>query len=300
MKSPIDAFLYKVPRYILMLAGAVLVLSGCGGVRLDREGFRASRSIAVVSVVLTRIADTAQEGNRTVLQASAHEAQRRISAGLASVHTWQVLDPAKYRGGKAIRAFGNLTDDDLAALFPAAQEQARVRDLVQAELLAWKQGFIGPEGLLVAPRSAFLPESGGPNQDPAAQLAMQQQAGKLCTALGVDAVVFAQFNASIDHPRPATFIVSEGRTDGALTMAATLVVVDRTGRIIVDLGQDRPGDPVRTRDLLPLYKGAGKDSIKYGNIDLGDPKKKIAQAFSRLVEETTADLMEAFKKAAGN
>jgi hypothetical protein len=79
-------------------------------------------------------------------------------------------------------------------------------------------------------------------------------------------------------------------------MAATLVVVDRTGRVIADL----PGEPGRTRDLLPLYKGAGKDSVKVENIDLGDPKKKAAQAFSVLIEETTADMMEAFKKAVGN
>jgi hypothetical protein len=129
---------------------------------------------------------------------------------------------------------------------------------------------------------------------------MLQQAGKLCIALGADAVAFAEFRASIDRPRPATFIVTDGRTDGALTMAATLVVVDRTGRIIVDLGQARPDDVTRMRDLLPLYKGAGKDAVKDENIDLGDPKKKVSQGFSGLIEETTADLMEAFKKAAGN
>jgi hypothetical protein len=283
-----------------MLAGPVVLLSGCGGVHLDREGLRASGSIAVVSVVLPRIADTAKDGNRTVLQAAASEALGRVTAGLAAVHTWQVLDPAKYRGGKAVRAFGNLTDSDLATLFPATEEQARVRDLVRGELIALKKGFIVAEGLIVASRSAFVPEEGGPKQDPAVQQVMLQQAGKLCMALGSDAVAFVQFRATIDHPRPATFIVTEGRTDGALTMAATLVVVDKTGRIIVDLGQARPDDVTRMRDLLPLYKGAGKDAVKDENIDLGDPKKKVAQAFSGLIEETTADLMEAFKKAAGN
>ena len=301
MRSPLVTRILKAARYILLMpAGVVLLLSGCGGVHLDREGLRASGSVAVVSVVLPRIADTAKDGNRAVLQAAANEALGRVSAGLAAVHTWKVQDPAKYRGGKAVRAFGNLTDSDLAALYPAREEQARVRDLVRLELTAWKKGFIAAEGLFVAPRSAFVPEEGGPTQDPAVQQAMLQQAGKLCTALGADAVAFVQFRATIDHPRPATFIVTEGRTDGALTMAATLVVVDRTGRIIVDLGQARPGDPGRTRDLLPLYKGAGKDAVKDENIDLGDPKKKVSQAFSGLIEETTADLMEAFKKAAGN
>jgi hypothetical protein len=93
-----------------MLAVPVLLLSGCGGVHLDREGLRATGSIAVVSVVLPRIVDTAKDGNRAVLQAAANEALGRVSAGLAAVHTWQVRDPAKYRGGKAVRAFGNLTD----------------------------------------------------------------------------------------------------------------------------------------------------------------------------------------------
>jgi hypothetical protein len=301
MRSSIITRVLKAMRYsLLMLAGPVLLLAGCGGVHLDREGLRASGSIAVVSVVLPRIADTAKDGNRTVLQAAANEALVRVSAGLATLHTWQVRDPAKYRGGKAVRAFGNLTDSDLAALFPAPEERTRVRGLLRAELIALKKGFIAAEGLLVAPRSAFLPEEGVPTQDPAVHQAMLQQAGKLCTVLGADAVAFAEFRGSIDHPRPATFIVTEGRTDGALTMAATLVVVDRTGRIIVDLGEARPGDPARTRDLLPLYRGAGRDSVKDEKIDLGDPKKKVAQAFSGLIEETTAELMEAFKKAAGN
>jgi len=120
-----------------MLAGPVLLLSGCGGVHLDREGLRASGSIAVVSVVLPRIADTAKDGNRAVLQASANEALGRVSAGLAAVHTWKVQDPAKYRGGKVVPAFGNLTNNDLAALYPALEEQARVRDMVRMEVTAW-------------------------------------------------------------------------------------------------------------------------------------------------------------------
>jgi len=301
MRFPLVTSVLKAARYALLtLSVPVVLFSGCGGVHLDREGFRASGSIAVVSVVLPRVADAAKDGNRAVLQASANEALGRIKEGLTAIHTWQVRDPAKYRGGKAVRAFGNITDNDLAALFPAPEEQARVRGLVQAELTAWKKGFIGAEGLTVAPRSAFLPEEGGPKQDPAVQQAMLQQAGKLCTALGADAVAFVQFQALIDHPRPATFIVTEGRTDGALMMAATLVVVDKTGKVIVDLGQALPGDPARMRDLLPLYRGAGKDAVKDENIDLGDPKKKIAQAFSGLIEETTADMIEAFKKAVGN
>lgn len=292
-------YILKAARFsLLMLAGPVLLLSGCGGAHLDREGLTAAGRIAVVSVVLPRVADTATDGNRAVLQASANEALGCVRDGLAGIHTWKVMDPAKYRGNKAVKAFGKLADSDLAALFPAPEEQARVRSLASAELISLNKGFIGPEGLVVAPRSVFLPDEEGTMQDPAVQQAMLQQAGKLCAALGADAAAFVQFRASIDHPRPATFIVSEGRTDGALTMSATLVVVDRTGRIIVDLGQ--AGVPGRTRDLLPLYKGAGKEAVRDENIDLGDPKKKIAQAFSVLIGETTADMMEAFKKAVGN
>ena len=147
MRSRIITRVMKATRYgLLMLTGPVLLLSGCGGVHLDREGLRASGSIAVVSVVLPRIADTAKDGNRAVLQAAANEALGRVSAGLAAVHTWRVQDPAKYRGGKAVRAFGNLADSDLATLFPAPEEQVRVRDLVKAEMNALKKGFIAEIG----------------------------------------------------------------------------------------------------------------------------------------------------------
>ena len=65
-------------------------------------------------------------------------------------------------------------------------------------------------------------------------------------------------------------------------------------------GRTGPAIPTRTRDLLPVYKGAGKEAVKSENIDLDDPKKKVSQAFSGLIEEASADLMEAFKKAVGN
>jgi hypothetical protein len=115
----------------------------------------------------------------------------------------------------------------------------------------------------------------------------------------VDAIAFVHLRASITHPRAGTFIVTDNRTDGMLRMAATLVIVDRTGRVIADMGWPPLDDSARTRDLLPVYKGAGRDFVKEEFIDLADPKKKAAQAFSSLIEETVADLMLRFKTAAG-
>ena len=285
---------------VLLAAAAVLLLTaGCGGKKLDRQGLDAANRIAVVSVVMPRVADISRQQNRAVLQASVNRALERVLAGLAGVHSWSVLDPVKERQGKVVQAFGMVSDADLAALFPRAEERVRVTGLVSQELSRWKEAFLGAEGLPVVPRRAFASDDEGPQPDSAVQQVMLAEAGRLCATLKVDAVAFFHLRASITHPRESAFIVTDGRTDGMLRMAATMVLVDKTGRIIVDRGWPRLDDTARTRDLLPVYRGAGKDFVKEENIDLADPRKKVALAFNALADEAVADLLAELKAAAG-
>jgi hypothetical protein len=82
-------------------------------------------------------------------------------------------------------------------------------------------------------------------------------------------------------------------------MAATMVIIDKTGRIIVDRGWPPLDESARSTDLLPLYKGVGKDFVKEENIDLGDTRKKVSHAFSTLTDEAIADLLVDLKAAVG-
>ncbi len=97
------------------------------------------------------------------------------------------------------------------------------------------------------------------------------------------------------HPREKAFIVTDERTDGKLALTATLVIVDKTGKIIVDMGVRPINEHSPSRDLLPLYRGVGKDAIAAANIDLADPKKKISLAFSALIDAAVADLITSLK-----
>jgi hypothetical protein len=166
-------------------------------------------------------------------------------------------------------------------------------------LSLWKEAFLGAEGLPVVPRKAFLADDEGPQPEEAVRTVMLHEAGRLCAALKVDAVAFVHLRASISHPRESAFIVSDNRTDGMLSMAATMVIVDRTGRIILDRGWPRLDETAATKDLLPLYKGAGKDFVKDENIDLGDTRKKVPQAFSALTDDAIEDLTADLKTAMG-
>lgn len=284
---------------LLTLSASVPAMPGCGARLVDREGIDAAARLAVVSVVMPRVADVSRAGNQAVLQASVNAASDRVRAGLAAAHTWTIIDPVKEHKGKAVRAFGRVSDNDIADQVPDAEERKRVRAAILENLSAWKEGLIGAEGLPVIPRSAFAPGDEGPETEPAVRQVMQLQAGKLCGALQVDAVVFVHLRASITHPRTGTFIVTNGRTDGMLRMAATLVILDRTGRVIADMGWPPLDDSARTRDLLPVFKGAGRDFVRDEFLDLADPKKKTAQAFTTLVDESVADLMQRLKTAAG-
>jgi D-serine deaminase-like pyridoxal phosphate-dependent protein len=187
----------------------------------------------------------------------------------------------------------------MAVLFPEAKTRKRVQSAASGQLASWKDGLVAAEGLLAVPRSAFVPAGEAPETEPGVRQTMLRQAGRLCGDLGVDAVVFVQVRARITHPRPEAFIVMENRTDGKLSMAQTMVIVDRTGRIIVDMGWPSLGKDARSRDLLPLYRGAGRDAVSDGNIDLSDPKKKVPHAFIALADESAGDLMTALRKAAG-
>jgi len=288
-----------VPVLVAALFALMLCVSGCGMKRVEREGIEAAGKIAVASVVLDRVADTSRDGNRVVLQASVNHARDRAEAGLAGARRWNVLDPAKEHQGKKAQVFGRVSDADLAALFPAPEERKRIAGLAQQELAHWKDRFIGAEGLPVIPRGAFAAEDDGPQSDPALRQVMAQQAGRLCGALKVAAVAFVHLRASVTHPRDSTFIVTDNRTDGMLRVAATMVIVDRTGRLIADMGWPPLDSSARTHDLLPVYRGAGRDVVKQENIDLDDPRKKVPRAFSLLIDEALEDMMADLKASAG-
>jgi hypothetical protein len=285
---------------VLLAISAILPFSiGCSGKHLDRQGLDATSKIAVVSVVMPRVADISREHNRSVLQASVNRALESTTSGLAGVHSWIVLDPVKEKKVKTVRAFGKVSDADLVVLFPAAEERSHAATSVGQALAQWKDAFLGAEGLPTIPHKAFLADDDGQQPEEAVRKVMLQEAGRLCAALKVDAVAFVHLRASISHPRESAFIVSDNRTDGMLRMAATMVIMDKTGRIIVDRGWPRLDGTARSKDLLPLYKGAGKDFVKVENIDLGDTRKKVFHAFSTLTDEAIADLLEDLRAAVG-
>jgi hypothetical protein len=287
----------RIINALLVMAAVPVVLTGCmGGAMVKKDSIAGTNRIAIVSVVIPCIADIARESNRTALQALAERALVRVQADLKSVRSWTVVDPSSYKGSRAIMSFGAVSDEEIAALFPG-EERTIVRGSTERELSQWKRTFIGAKALPIVPHSGLVPNKGEKGALALVPLVMRKHAARLCSELNVDAVAFVHVLASITHPRPKTFIVSGNRTDGALHVAQTIVIVDKTGRIIVDMGWPALDEHARSRDLLPLYAGSGQDAVKQENIELGDPRNKIAQAFSSLVDETAADMIKGLKKA---
>ncbi len=283
---------------LAVIFGSALLTAGCGGMVVHREDLDATGRIGLVSVVMPRDADAARAANRKILQEEVDYAAARVRTGLADVRPWKVLDAASI-GGKAVRSFGKVPARDFDALVPQPDEQARARNAVDSELASWRERYIAAEGLPVIPREALAPDEEPDRKDPAIRPLMLQQVGRLCDALQVDAVAVAQVRYEISHPRENAFIVTEDRTDGLLAVSATLVIVDRTGRIIVDMGVRPVSRWSPYRDLLPLYRGAGKEAVAAANIDLADPKRKVQQAFSDLIDEAVVDLMDRLKEELG-
>jgi len=281
---------------ILLLISAALLAVGCGGRLVQRQDLLdATSRIALVSTVMPRVADTSREANRKVLQAAVDHAAAQVRTGLAGIRPWKVLDAAAIDHGKAVLSFGNVSRQDLSALFPDVNEQNRVQEATGAQMKLWQERFIAAAGLPIIPLGAFAPDEEELGSEQAIRRLLLDQAGKLSSALQVDAVAIVQVRCMVTHPREKAFIVTDERTDGMLALSATLMVVDKTGTIIIDMGVRPINEQSPSRDLLPLYRGAGREAVMAGSIDLADPKKKVSQAFSALIDAAVADLMARMK-----
>ena len=292
---------FAMKKYISSLAVAALVLAvltaclGTGMVKKDR--IAETGRIAIVSVVMPRIADTTVDNNRTALQACVQRALVRVQANMKSVRNWTVVDPAEYKGFPSVLSISTVPNEEIAARFPSPEERKRAKKVIASELSQWKRSYIGAKALPVVPRSGLMA-----NHDDGSALSMipatvRKRAGKLCRVLNVDAVAFVDVAASISHQKTDKFHVKDDRTDGAIHMAQTIVIVDKRGEIIVDMGSPSLDKSAKTRDMLPLYIGSGEEAIKEDNIDLTDPQKNIQKAFFSLIDETAAEMVNNLKKA---
>ncbi len=292
---------FAMKKIISTLAVVSLVLAvltaclGTGMVKKDR--IAETGRIAIVSVVMPRIADTTEDNNRTALQACVQRALGRVQANLKSVRNWTVVDPAEYKGFISVLSLSTVPNEEIAARFASAAERRRAKEVIASELSQWKRSFIGAKALPVVPRSGLMS-----NHDDNSALAiipttLRKRAGKLCRVLNVDAVAFVDIVASITHEKADKFHVKDDRTDGAIHMAQSIVIVDKQGEVIVDMGSPALDKGAKTRDLLPLYIGSGADAIKEDNIDLTDPQKKIQKAIFSLIDETASEMIKNLKRA---
>jgi hypothetical protein len=287
----------KIICMLTIAAFVPAVLTAClvtGMVKKDR--LAGTRRIAIVSVVMPRIADTTVDKNRAALQACVQRAFARIQTNLKSVRNWTVVDPAEYKGFPSVLSISKVPNEEIAARFPSPEERKRAKEVVASELSQWKRGFIGAKGLPVVPRSGLIPNRGDSSPLAIIPATLLKRAGKLCRVLNVDAVAFVDVAASISHQNTGKFHVKNNRTDGAIHMAQTIVIVDKRGELIVDMGSPSLRS-AKTRDMLPLYIGSGEDAIKEDNINLADPQNKIQKAIFSLIDETASDMIKNLKKA---
>ncbi len=277
------------------------VLASCLGTAVVKHDRVAeTERIAIVSVVMPRIADTTRDNNRTALQAYVQRALGRVHADLRSVRSWTVVDPAAYKGFTSVLSISRVPKEEIAARFPSPEERKRAKEAIASELSQWKRSYIGAKSLPVVPRAGLVQDQGDRSALAIIPETMRKRAGKLCRVLNVDAVAFVDISASVTHQKTDKFHVKGSRTDGAIHMEQTMVIVDKRGEIIVDLGPSALGANAKSRDMLPLYLGSGADAIKEENIELTDPHNKIQKAAFSLIDETASDMVKDLKKAAAS
>ncbi len=274
-------------------------LTSCLGTGMvKKDGIAETKRIAIVSVVRPRIADTTRDNNRAALQAYVQRALTRVQADLKTVRDWTVVDPSAYKGFTSVLSISKVPTEEIAAKYPSPEERKRAKEVISSELSQWKRSLVGAKSLPVVPRAGLVANSGDGSALAIIPETLRKRAGKLCRVLNVDAVAFVDVEASITHQKADKYHVKDNRTDGAIHMAQTMVIVDKRGEIIADMGSPSLGRNGKTRDMLPLYIGVGEDAIKEENIELTDAQNRVQKAVFSLIDETASDMVENLKAAA--
>lgn len=207
---------------------------------------------------------------------------------------------ARLTGNKAELA--QIAEDSIG---PAAQQLAAILDQKRAS-------YVAARGLAFVPYIVLRPDNGQSNtvairagnnqrQSPEERLrdVELRAIGKLTQALGLDAMAVVYSRTAIQATVGANVYVN-GRGLDTVRMGPTVLLVNRDGKVVVDLGFSSLDQLPYSRMSVPVYRivnpGAPLAQRQHA-LDLNDPERKVPSALADLSQESADGLIADVQKA---
>lgn len=210
------------------------------------------------------------------------------------------------------------TASAMQALFGGGLSQAdtinNINNITQKQLNDARNGQAVTTGLPFMPYGAFYDENPNTTEIRAGDSKKKENilkemlladVAELCGELKLDAMIVVYVDTAVKDVGGVRVISGGDRVLGTVRLNMTMLVIDKNGEIIANLGWPSMDDVSPGKMLMPAHivtswaYSAGHRTIKTMAADLKDPEGRVPDALKELVVESSTGMIEDLKKAIG-
>lgn len=330
--------------YQSMLLVAGLVLSSCATTQINQAALSNLKKVGLVSVTIDKMGQPSAN-NYEITQRAADYALQQYDQALRAITTFQYVPRKEYQDHPAIKMITNFKSSPVmktmlkknegqaltsAMILKLMGKQDHTNDSMintfnenynqQADNKLAAQGCPNipyqvlkdnPEGSTVHKVSYGNGVEQNKNQ---LKTYMLESIAYACQKTGLDGMMVIWNKArAYKHVKGVNVVNTKiRRTNGTVRLNATLILVDKTGSIVADMGWPGFDDLSPTKGSLPIMVVKAKDPKKEkmknlelkdlkttSLVDLKDPRGDAFRAIKTLIDETSTNLVNQFRKQIG-
>lgn len=134
--------------------------------------------------------------------------------------------------------------------------------------------------------------------------AMIAEAKAVCAKTRLDAVILVYVDTAADHPKGVYLITGGNRVAGTVRLNMTMLMIDKSGEVILDLDWPSMDDLCPLKLAQPSYMvtkwtGPKQDMVADMVMDLKDPSGVIIRDYKELVVDSAGKMVNDLRKAIG-
>ncbi len=328
----------------VLLAGAIL-LSGCSGTQVNKEALVAMKKVGLCTVTLDKLGQPSSN-NLAVTQEAADYALKRYDQVLKGVTSFTYVPRARYQSVNGLRTMTDFKNNTVIKTMMKNNKGQAAAAALMMKLMGKGQGGSSEEVIadsfqkdydqvaeneLAAntcpdvPYRLFKDSQEGVVQHKVSYGNASQSSENKIKKVMLDSVAQACKDAGLDGMmviwnKALAFKTVKGvnvvnmrmmRTNGSIRLNPTLLLVDKNGQVVVDLGWPVLDDLSPTKMSIPMFIVVPKDKrthhrhlklrdvVTTNEIDLKDPKGEATKALHALIDETSTRLVVNLRKTIG-
>ncbi|MCD4813045.1 hypothetical protein K8S19_05080 [bacterium] len=329
----------------VLITVSMLVVSGCATTRVNQAALSNLKKVGLCAVTMDKMGQPSAN-NQAITQKAADYALKQYDQALSSITSFQYIPRQQYQSHASLRS---ITDFKNSPVMKKMLEKNAGQAAASAMMLrlmgkkggsteevlinTFKDDYVKKTGNQLAARGCanvtyhlFRDDAEGvtvkkvsygnaaKNNKNKMKQVMLDSVAYACQQTGLDGM-FVVWNkaAAFKHVKGVNVVnIKTRRTNGTIRLNPTLMLIDKNGEIVADLGWPGFDDLSPTKGSIPIMVVVPKDPKKANRrnlklkdlkttneVDLKDSKGYAYKALRGLIDETSVKLVTKFRKTIG-